>query len=146
MLNNASPLKIFLYHALTAGLYFFYWASKSRAAINASAGQTLIPSTWLLAVPFAGYWWMWQYGRALEHVSYKRIKAADTFLFFILATNFVWIIWQPLSAFDPKWLVDKFTLTKVLLFVFAFVVVTAVVGVGFFCAVIQGKINKVRKP
>lgn len=143
MLTHPGTLRIFLLHYLTLGFYFFYWCSRSRTAVNRAARQEIVPTTWLLAVPAANYWWMWKYGQALERVSFGRIKGGDTFLFFLLATY----AWTLLSG-PFRWVVD-FSSLKGGTLVWALVVtgivlyLAEVTGMAFFCAVTQRRINAV---
>jgi len=142
-----STRKIYLYHYITFGLYFFYWCSRSRTDINHSANQKLIPTTWLLALPGGNYWWMWQYAQALQHVSYRRLKAADTFLIYLIASH-AWLLLT--FGFQPSFSWGNHT-GNFSHFLIALLIIYAVVcflleitGAAFFCATMQHKINALR--
>ena len=140
-------MKIFLYHLLTFGLYFFYWCSKSREAVHLSAKQTLIPSPWFLAIPGLNYWWIWQYARALEFVSYGRIKASDNFLIFTLSTFLPIIIFSQVGAFIPDNAADnvsEHTAMIIVLVSLACFVILEVIGLALYCVTVQKKIDKLR--
>jgi hypothetical protein len=141
MLQGVSTQKIFVYQALSLGFYFFYWCSRSRRDINRSAGRPIIPSTWLLALPIGNYWWMWRYANALDFVSYSRIKYADTFLLYIIVINLAFI-GEPFFRVNIQ--VQHISIT-LLLIALAAIWVTTIISLGFFCAVMQGKITKLPK-
>ncbi|MGH7237187.1 MAG: hypothetical protein ACREGF_01485 [Candidatus Saccharimonadales bacterium] len=143
MLNKPSSGKIYLYNFLTLGFYFFYWCSRSRANINHSARQKLIPSTWLLAVPGGNYWWMWQYAGALDYVSYGRLKSSDTFLLYILATH-AFVLLSPLYYFlsgPSHTTASLHTILLIIIIAIIIVFLISIAGAAFFCAVVQHKIN-----
>jgi hypothetical protein len=143
MLSKPSTKKIILYHFLTLGFYFLYWCSRSRTDINRAARQEIIPTTWLLVVPFANYYWMWQYAEALERVTFKRIKGSDTFLIYIIATSF-WFIVSPGYSFSTS---STHLATHALIILISIVlgifVLVQIAGLAFFCSTIQKKINAV---
>lgn len=91
MRETSGTKRIFLYHYLTLGFYFIVWCARSRREIQRSAGRQLIPTLWLLIVPFGNFWWMWQYSQALEYVSYRRIKGSDVFLLYVVVVN-AWLV------------------------------------------------------
>lgn len=138
-----STAKIYVLSILTLGLYFFYWCSKSRVLVNQAAKKELVPATWLLAVPGVNYWWMWQYANALEHVSYKRIKAVDTFCYFLIGTGLLFIFsggYPDVSSRDLGRNTHEI-IVVLLSGLFLFVVLNSI-GLALFCSVIQNKINK----
>ncbi|GEM_PF-3223590 len=142
-----STKKIYLYHCLTLGFYFFYWCSHAGADVNQSARQKIVPSAWLLILPGGNYWWMWQYGQALDHVSYRRLKAADTFLLYIIASH-AWLLLT--FGFQPSfnWVSsDHFSSLAVVLLCgyLALCLILQIVGAAFFCATMQRKINALRQ-
>lgn len=153
MLGGKSSKTIYFYQLVTFGLYFFYWCARSRADIHRAAGKKLIPSTWLLAVPLANYWWIWQYASALEFVSYKRIKTADTFLLYVIGTS-GWII--AASNIDPiirssynSTVLNHPTTQQILVIggiALAVLSLIGIIGVAFFCSNIQHKINALARP
>lgn len=144
---NISGRKIYAYCLLTLGLYFFYWCSRSREAVNRAAGQELVPSTWLLIVPAANYWWAWQYARALEYVSYKRIKYADTFLLYVIATLGPFMVLGTLFGWvdgDTAEKASTHTLIVGGLIALGILIILFALGLGFFCATMQKKIEAAR--
>jgi hypothetical protein len=144
MLSRPSTQKIFLLNFVTLGLYYFYWCAHSKRDIEASARQSLMPTTWLLAVPLFNYWWAWQYSEALEHVSYKRIKGSDIFLFYLLGTLSPTIIGTYVPSFSST---NNGPITSHEIFsalaVFGITLWLGwIIGMAMFCAVAQNKINK----
>ena len=147
MLNQPSKSKIWLLSLLTLGLYFFYWCSRSRADINSSAKQPLVPSCWYLVVPGLNYFWMWLYAEALQKVSYKRIKASDVFLVYVIGTSLIGLPWTLSRGFSyPSSATSTVhpTLHTVLLIIGIVVAVGTLVnaaGLAFFMSYTQGKIS-----
>ncbi|MDB5185184.1 MAG: hypothetical protein JWN38_992 [Candidatus Saccharibacteria bacterium] len=139
MLEKPSTKKILLLSIITLGLYFFYWASKSGAQVNAAAHQKLVPSAWLLIVPFGGYWWVWYYGLALETVSFRRIRGSDVFLVYLIAT----LVFSPYSSFRVMPDVSGHHLWQfILIFLGISLVIYGIIVSAVFCSVVQSKINK----
>jgi hypothetical protein len=142
--NPPSTQKIYTSTLLTLGIYFLYWCSASRSAIARAARRELLPSSWLLAIPGLNYLWIWQYAGALEFVSYRRIKRSDTFLLFVLATFLPYTILSSLpqgySSYAPQ-LHEFLILAGIML---AVAVIGYILGLAFFCDVMQRKINKLR--
>jgi hypothetical protein len=148
MLNGTSTKKIYLYQFLTLGCYFFYWCSHSRKDINRAAGTKLIPSTWLLILPLANYWWAWRYANALEFVSYNRVKASDTFLLYIIGSSVAGgvvsvVRYLPSNAIKTTNLHSLIIAAIILGIIF---LLLGIAGLGFFCAMIQNKINAIIPP
>ena len=153
MLNRPSSRRIWTLSLLTLGLYFYYWCSHSRAEINRSAKQNLVPTCWYLIVPGLNYYWMWLYAEALQKVSYRRIKQSDVFLVYVIATS---LIWLPSSfgrgfSFNTSHATASVhpTLHTILLIIgiiAAIAVIMNAAGLAFFCNYTQGKINALPRP
>lgn len=146
MLHGSSIKKIWLLNVVTLSLYYFYWCSQSRQDINKSAGQELIPSTWYLAIPGLNYYWVYQYARALEQVSFKRINGNDVFLIYIVGANFVTIafsVFRPLT-FESLSTPSLYAMAMLLGLVILLFVVVSALGLAFFCAYVQRRVNALR--
>lgn len=128
MLTKIEINRIWLYQLATFGVYFFVWAVRGRGEINRALNKKEIPSAWWFALPFGGYWWMWQYANALDELSNSRISRMNTYLFYIIAT----LSWRlyPTSIKDTN---D--TIMTILLLI---------IGHAFCMAMIQTKINNLR--
>lgn len=89
------------------------------------------------------YVWVWTYAGALETVSYGRIKATDTFSYFVIATG-IFFLFPGGFQLAPS---DIGRNTHELLVVGAIILVVAIeimaLGLAFFCDRIQNKINQV---
>jgi hypothetical protein len=144
--NSPSIPRIYLYTVASLGLYYFYWCSRSRRNVHASAHQQLIPSTWLLALPAGNYWWMWRYANALEWVSYRRLKASETFLLYIIAFHLPLAITYNLRIFAPGNQVSWHTLLTYLLLYILVADILLSVGLAFFCSTMQKRIARLRPP
>ena len=148
MLSQPSSRKIWSLSLLTLGLYFFYWCSRSRAEINRSAGQVLIPSSWYLVVPGLNYFWMWLYAGALQKVSYDRIKSSDVFLVYLVCASLLTLPFTFGRGFNissppatttvhPSW----HTILVIISVIFAISVIINAAGMAFFCNYTQANIN-----
>lgn len=141
MLTGPNRRKIWSLTLLTFGFYFFYWCAHSRSDVNRSAQAKLVPTTWLLAVPGGNYYWMWKYAEALEFVSFRRIKKADTFLLYML-TSHAWLLLtfglEP--NFNAGWRFNNLVLAIFIGYLVACVLLE-ILGAAFFCATTQRKIS-----
>jgi sulfite exporter TauE/SafE len=81
----ATPL--LLWHFLTLGISSLVWCKRSKDEVNQQLGKPAVPSIWWFLVPFGGYWWAWLYAQAVEAASKGKLKYANTFGFFIIATS-----------------------------------------------------------
>jgi hypothetical protein len=147
MLSKPSSKEIWTKHFLTLGLYFFYWCSRSKADIESSAHQKMLPSAWWLAIPGLNFYWMWLYAEALEHVSYKRIKASDVFLLFVLGMS-AWLIPASIPNFDfnlgsrgSTLPISWHTIIVILIVIGVVFLLLQIAGLAFFCSMVQKKIN-----
>lgn len=147
-MRSPSTKHLFMYNVLTLGIYFLVWCFRSRAEIHRAAQQELVPPTWYLVVPAANYWWMWRYAEALQFVSYKRIKASDTFLFFIIGHlvpfSIAFTIVDLLSNLNSSGLYSDSLLATSMVVMLLIFLVSQSIGLAFFCTHVQKRINTVR--
>lgn len=138
-----STTKIYTLSLLTFGLYFLYWCNKSRQAINASAKQALVPPIWYLLLPGLNFLWVWQYGNALETVSFQRIKAIDIFAYYLIATGLFIAVPGGFNISSSD--IGHGTKTLVIIGIVVTVVLLELLAIGlaFFCDRIQKKINDI---
>lgn len=147
MLTTKNTRRIYLYQILTLGLYFYSWCTHSGSEINVLSGRKLVPSAWWFALPFGGYWWIWQYANSLDAITTSKIKLADVFLYYIIAVN-AWIAVLGLGTGTSVInLSNKINIVSLILYL-ALIFLAAILGHAFFCASIQNKINNlpVRDP
>jgi hypothetical protein len=143
MLSGSSLKKIWLLNVVTFGTYYFYWCAHSRQDINKSAGRELIPSTWYLAIPGLNYYWVWQYSRGLEQVSFKRINGNDVFLVYIVGANFVAIApsFFRLLTFNPAATPSVHAIIVIVGLIILLLILASALGLAFFCAYVQRRVN-----
>jgi hypothetical protein len=150
MLNSISRGRLIAYQILTFGCYYFYWCAVSGREVNTAAGRKMVPSAWFLALPAGNYWWAWHYAEALDLVTKQRIKANDTFLFFILSTS-AWLLLGGGGGFNyssgssgngPS----LHTIAIIAAVVIAILVLLSIAGTTFFICYMQQKIDAVRSP
>ena len=71
---------IYVYSFLTFGIYGLYWLVSTKRDINSLGGE--IPTTWIVLVPFAGFYHMYKY---CEGYATKVKKDDNTIMYFCLA-------------------------------------------------------------
>lgn len=81
-MTNRSPFLVFLLPLITFGIYGIVWYVKTKDEMNAKGAN--IPTAWLLIVPIANLFWLWNYGKGVEMVSGGKTNAATTFILIIL--------------------------------------------------------------
>jgi hypothetical protein len=144
-MQKRSPKKVFIYHLLTFGLYFLWWASSSRKEINTILGKKAVPSVWLIIVPLGIFWWGWLYGEALEEATGRQIKRDTTFGLLLIATLAIsgppYFYLGSFSSGSSGSDAESVNLIVVLIFaVIFYLIFTAILG--FFPTSIQSRINK----
>lgn len=80
-LNGTQIVALVVGAALIAvGLgYNYYWFITTARGLR-SQTKAPIPTTWLIVVPLANYWWMWRYSQAVEAYTKEKLQAALAFL------------------------------------------------------------------
>lgn len=130
MLKKTDLKQIWVNQLSSFGIYFFVWSVRGKKEINLALGKNEVPSAWFFALPFGGFWWMWQYASALQDLTSSRIKREETFLLYVIAVS-AWYF-NPLPGFDIKGIFENLIASFLLL----------IVGHAFFMSMVQSKINK----
>jgi len=83
-MKQRSPMAVFLLGLVTAGIYSWYWAVKTKGEMN-NLGEK-IPTAWIWLIPFVGtIWWYWKYSEGVEHVTNEKTSGVLAFaLLFLL--------------------------------------------------------------
>ena len=69
---------------ITFGIYGIVWFVKTKDEMNARGAD--IPSAWLLIVPIANIYWMWQWSGGVEKVTNgKQTQTVAFILVFVLS-------------------------------------------------------------
>ena len=65
--THRSPLTVFILSVVTLGIYAIVWLVKTRGELNTQGAE--IPTTWLVLIPFVGFWWLWKFSEGAARVS-----------------------------------------------------------------------------
>lgn len=92
---------------LTLGLYIIYWIVSTKNEMNRHGAS--VPTGWLLIVPIANVYFLYQYSQAFTTVVLQKKEHAMLytllyFILYILATPIIWslIIQSSLNAYKPN--------------------------------------------
>ena len=84
-MRHRSPIAVLLLPIVTLGIYYLVWYVSTKNEMNARGAH--IPTAWLLIIPIAGWFWMWEFSKGVEIVTSKAMGAGSTFaLLFFLGT------------------------------------------------------------
>jgi len=84
-MTRRSPISIILLSIITLGIYYLVWYVSTKNEMNAKGAS--IPTAWLLIIPIANVFWMWEFGKGVEVVTSKAMGAGSAFaLLFFLGT------------------------------------------------------------
>ncbi len=77
-MTKRGPISIFFLTIITFGIYLIVWRIKTKREMN-MLGCT-IPTSWLMIVPIANIWWLWEYSAGVEKVTKGAYSQAVAFL------------------------------------------------------------------
>jgi len=82
-MTRRSPISIILLSIVTLGIYYLVWYVSTKNEMNAKGAN--IPTAWLLIIPIANIFWMWEFSKGVEIVTNKAKGAGSAFalLFFL---------------------------------------------------------------
>ncbi|MDQ3123931.1 MAG: hypothetical protein M3Q14_04595 [bacterium] len=63
--------------------YTLYWMISTARVLRRKTNER-IPNAILLVIPFASYWWIWRYGKAVEVYTKGKTQSALTFVLLAL--------------------------------------------------------------
>ena len=81
-MTKRSPITIFFLSIITFGIYLIVWRIKTKREMN-NLGCN-IPTSWLMIVPLANIWWLWEYSAGVEKVTNGKYSQAVAFLLLAL--------------------------------------------------------------
>jgi len=90
-----STVLVAIYTLITAGLYELYWLVKTKREMVEEGA--VIPTSWLLIVPFANIYWMWKWAEGVAHVTHRQ-SALTIFLLLVVPGVVFPVVGPPLSA------------------------------------------------
>ncbi|MEO7364175.1 MAG: DUF4234 domain-containing protein [Candidatus Saccharimonadales bacterium] len=82
-MKHRSPAAVFFLPFVTFGIYSLVWQVKTKHEMEALGAE--IPTSWLLIVPIANYYWLWKYCAGVEKVTKgKQTQVLAFVLMFLL--------------------------------------------------------------
>ena len=75
--------QLLLLSIVTFGIYGIVWLVSTKGEMQ-RLGVTDIPTSWLLIVPFANIWYMWQWSGGVEKVTRGQTSQVLTFILLAL--------------------------------------------------------------
>lgn len=139
MLTKILPKQLWTRQFATFGIHFFIWAVRSNREANLAIGKKDVLPVWWFFLPGGGYWWMWQYAASLEQASERRIKSADVFLFYLIATS-PWLVGPTFSTNISG--LSESSILLIFAIQIGLFILTSIATHGFCMTMIQAKINK----
>jgi hypothetical protein len=79
-MSKRSPIGVFLFSLFFIWFYQIYWFVQTKEEMNELGCD--IPTSWLMIVPFANWYWDWKYCEAVQSVTLDKVSAG--LCFFIL--------------------------------------------------------------
>ena len=84
-MKHRDPIMIVLLGIITLGIYAIAWYANTKGEMNAKGAN--IPTAWLLVIPIANLFWIWNFSQGVEMVTKKGMGAGTAFvLLFFLGT------------------------------------------------------------
>ncbi len=91
-IKHRSPVAIIVLSIITFGIYAIYWTVKTKEEINSLGG--LIPTAWLLIIPFANIYFAYRYGEAFSIYVKKDNSPILWFLLYLVIAPVAMILVQ----------------------------------------------------
>ena len=76
-----NPVTSVLLGIVTLGIYGIIWYVGVKDEMNAKGAS--IPTAWLLVIPIANFFWLWNFSQGVEMVTNKRMGAGTAFVLLI---------------------------------------------------------------
>ena len=73
-----SPAAVVIFSILTCFIYAVVWFVKTKNEMNRMGAW--IPTAWLLVVPFANLYWLWQWAAGVQRVTGGKQSQGNVFL------------------------------------------------------------------
>lgn len=77
-MTHRDPISVVLLSIVTLGIYYLVWYVTTKDEMNAKGAN--IPTAWLLVIPIANYFWIWEFSKGVELVTNKGMGAGTAFL------------------------------------------------------------------
>jgi hypothetical protein len=95
-MTNRSVVSVIVLSIITLGIYSIVWTVKTKGEMVRQGAD--IPTSWLLIVPIAGFYYLWKWCVGVEHVTGGKMSGGLAFvLFFVLGVIGMGIIQAELN-------------------------------------------------
>ena len=84
VMKKRNPFVVALLSFVTLGIYTIVWYVKTKGELIERGGE--IPTAWLMIVPVANIYWLYQYFRAAEKVTAGQVKGLAFFMIIMIST------------------------------------------------------------
>ena len=81
-MRHRSPIAVLLLPIVTLGIYYLVWYVTTKNEMNAKGAN--IPTAWLMIIPIAGWFWMWEFSKGVEVVTNKGMGTGVAFVLLLL--------------------------------------------------------------
>jgi len=95
-MTKRSVVAVAVFTLITLGIYELYWLVKTKREMVARGA--IIPTSWLVIVPFANIYWRWKWAEGVEYVTRGKSSAATIFLVVFLPGYLVMVLGPALAA------------------------------------------------
>ena len=77
-MTRRNPIMVVLLPILTLGIYYLVWYVTTKNEMNTRGAN--IPTAWLLVIPIANFFWIWEFSKGVELVTNKGMGAGAAFV------------------------------------------------------------------
>jgi len=75
---HRNPISVVLLPIVTLGIYYLVWYVTTKNEMNERGAN--IPTAWLLIIPIANWFWMWEFSKGVELVTNKAMGTGSAFV------------------------------------------------------------------
>lgn len=81
-MTRRSPILVLILSFITFGIYSIYWFVSTKGELVARGAD--IPTSWLIIVPFANFWYLWKWCEGAEHVTNSAVTSVLAFILILV--------------------------------------------------------------
>ncbi len=82
MMENRSPILVFILGMITGGIYGIVWHYWTKQEMIKRGSQ--IPTLWLIIIPFVNIYWLWKWSEGVEKTTAGAMSGAVAFVLVFL--------------------------------------------------------------
>ena len=77
-MTHRDPISVLLLPIVTLGIYYLVWYVTTKNEMNAKGAN--IPTAWLMIIPIANFFWIWEFSKGVELVTNKGMGSGTAFV------------------------------------------------------------------